>query len=175
MVEDKTGNIHKAHTLMKWWYSVPIFRPKFFSMQGICTFTVTTSHNNRDIKALLVPGDNASNKTIRQETEPCVTDGNTRRVGNISRALLVGDQQRQYANGDEPAHTVRALNTGGSPPRGLFSGRVVKMTLRALARFQSIPDDYILPDNKRLAMTVIGNAVPPLMYQKIIGQLIYVR
>jgi len=42
------------------------------------------------------------------------------------------------------------------------------MTPRALARFQSFPDDYILPDSNRLACKIIGNAVPPLMYQKIV-------
>lgn len=50
----------------------------------------------------------------------------------------------------------------------LSSGRVVKMTPRALARFQSFPDSYILPDKALLACTVIVNAVPPLLYQRVI-------
>lgn len=57
-------------------------------------------------------------------------------------------------------------------PAWLSSGRVVAMTPRCLARFQSFPDAYILPDKKSLAATVIGNAVPPLLYEKIVRQLV---
>jgi DNA (cytosine-5)-methyltransferase 1 len=41
------------------------------------------------------------------------------------------------------------------------------MTPRALARFQSVPDTYILPDKRTLAAKVIGNMVPPLLMQRI--------
>ena len=43
--------------------------------------------------------------------------------------------------------------------------RVVKMTPRALARFQSFPDWYKLPEKISLACKIIGNACPPLMYE----------
>lgn len=49
----------------------------------------------------------------------------------------------------------------------LPSARVVGMTPRALARFQSFPDSYRLPASRTLAAKVIGNAVPPLMVQKL--------
>jgi site-specific DNA-cytosine methylase len=45
----------------------------------------------------------------------------------------------------------------------LAHGSVVAMTPRALARFQSFPDSYQLPEARTLASRVIGNAVPPLM------------
>lgn len=45
-------------------------------------------------------------------------------------------------------------------------------TDRALARFQSFRDSYILPDGQGLACKIIGNAVPPLMYQKIVTELV---
>jgi site-specific DNA-cytosine methylase len=45
----------------------------------------------------------------------------------------------------------------------LNQGHVVSMTTRALARFQSLPDSYRLPENKSLACTIIGNGVPSLM------------
>ena len=54
----------------------------------------------------------------------------------------------------------------------LSSGRVVKMTPRALARFQSLPDSYILPDKASLACTVIGNMVPSLLMQQIVEPLL---
>jgi site-specific DNA-cytosine methylase len=38
---------------------------------------------------------------------------------------------------------------------------------RVFARIQSFPDAYALPDKASLATTVIGNAVPPLLSQRI--------
>jgi len=42
------------------------------------------------------------------------------------------------------------------------------MSPRCLARFQSVPDDYVLPENDTLAVRVIGNMVPPLMMQRLL-------
>lgn len=99
------------------------------------------------------------------------------------RAFIVGGQfgkpddgsgeprPPQTRNKLEPVFTVTARNKGDW--RAWLSwGRVVKMTPRALARFQSFPDSYILPDSNRLACKIIGNAVPPLMYQKIVVELL---
>lgn len=47
------------------------------------------------------------------------------------------------------------------------SGRVVRMTPRALARFQTVPDWYILPEKTAFACKIIGNGVPCLMMQRI--------
>jgi DNA (cytosine-5)-methyltransferase 1 len=44
---------------------------------------------------------------------------------------------------------------------------VVKITPRGLARFQSVPDWYILPKPDTLAAKIIGNGVPCLLYQRI--------
>jgi site-specific DNA-cytosine methylase len=74
--------------------------------------------------------------------------------------------------GDEPCFTLTS-GTGQRRPARAYDGvgRVVAMTARALARFQSFPDAYILPESKTLAAKIIGNAVPPLGFQKIIGGL----
>jgi site-specific DNA-cytosine methylase len=96
-----------------------------------------------------------------------------------ARAWLVGDQAAshgtgvQVASANEPAFTLTTRASGGTQPRAwLSAGRVVRMTPRALARFQSLPDWYALPDRASLACTVIGNAVPSLMMRKIVEQLI---
>jgi DNA-cytosine methyltransferase len=52
----------------------------------------------------------------------------------------------------------------------LSQGRVVAMTPQALARFQSIPDSYELPEKTSLACRIIGNAVAPLLMEKIIKE-----
>lgn len=65
----------------------------------------------------------------------------------------------------EPIFTVR----GGNMPRAWLSqGRIVSMTPRALARFQSIPDSYLLPEKNSLACRIIGNAVPCLLMRRIV-------
>ena len=67
------------------------------------------------------------------------------------------------ADSRSPVWTL-AQSSGGGRYRGwLDSGRVVKMTPRALARFQTVPDSYILPAKASLACTVIGNGVPCLL------------
>lgn len=70
----------------------------------------------------------------------------------------------------QPIFTMRAQQN--NPRAWLSQGKVVSMTPRALARFQSFPDSYRLPDSKTLAARGIGNAVAPLLYQRIIEGLL---
>lgn len=76
---------------------------------------------------------------------------------------------------DEPMFSI--TDQGKAYSRALRSGRVVRMTPRCLARFQSVPDWYILPEpgtewanlepGNGLACEVIGNGVPSLLAQRI--------
>jgi len=90
-----------------------------------------------------------------------------------ARAVLVGDNTNTTSNSkihreaDEPCLTVRK-SSGGNNLKGV-TRRVVQMTPRALARFQTFPDEYELPDSKSLACRIIGNAVPPLLMKKCIS------
>lgn len=107
--------------------------------------TITTSHNNRDIKAFV---------------------SNTRELHKTEAGAKYTTATQQT-----PIYTIVPTSSGARHKAWLSSGRVVKMTPRALARFQSFPDWYILPDKAALATKVIGNAVPPLMYKKVIEAL----
>lgn len=60
---------------------------------------------------------------------------------------------------EAPAMTIPA--TDRHARRALAQGRVVRMTPRCLARFQSFPDRYELPGGTTLACRGIGNAWPP--------------
>jgi len=75
-----------------------------------------------------------------------------------------GNEKRKYRLAEEPAKTATA---GGGRNNAYANGRVVKMTPRAIARFQSFPDWYVLPDKLTLACYGLGNAVPPLFAQKL--------
>lgn len=69
----------------------------------------------------------------------------------------------------EPSPTLRAMSRwGGSHLFDLVNGSVIKKTTpRCLARLQSFPDNYQLPDRTGLAVKIIGNAVPPLAMKAI--------
>lgn len=97
-------------------------------------FTVTTSHNQRDMRAVMVNGDN----------------------GSRDLSVLPNEQ---------PSFTVR--DGARTISRAITPHRIVAMTPRCLARFQSFPDWYALPDKRSLAAKGIGNAVPPLLMQRI--------
>ena len=73
---------------------------------------------------------------------------------NYAGELSITPESTPTITSTQPQHPFRAW---------LSQGRVVKMTPRALARFQSFPDWYQLPDKVALACRIIGNAVPPLM------------
>lgn len=74
---------------------------------------------------------------------------------------------------NNPIFTITASHYKRLIRTRLPHGKVVSMTTRALARFQSFPDWYILPDNKTLATHGIGNAVPPKMYEAILKSLVF--
>jgi len=89
------------------------------------------------------------------------------------RAWLVGEDSKiGMVADDQPSMTLVSSHRSGNTRAWLSAGRVVKMTPRALARFQSFPDSYVLPDRASLACTVIGNAVASLMMRRIVEQLI---
>lgn len=74
---------------------------------------------------------------------------------------------------EEPTRVVNASNSQ-SWRAWLAQGLVIKMMPRALARFQSFPDWYALPDKNSLAVTIIGNAVPPLLMREVVLPLLEV-
>ncbi len=124
-------------------------------------------------RAFIVDGCNAGGDPTTRRSEPYFSVTAESHKG-MARAFLVGGQYGQPAGTpnrsaqctDGPAFTVTAVNKGDWT--GAAAGHVVQMTPRALARFQSFPDWYELPEKKSLACHVVGNAVPPLLYQRVI-------
>ena len=92
-----------------------------------------------------------------------------------ARAFLVsgGNSYTPILAGDAPSVKLGASPSTAAGHRAwLTTGRVVKMTPRALARFQSFPDWYELPAKASLACTIIGNAAPSLLMQQIVEPLL---
>lgn len=114
---------------------------------------------SNDIKQELEPSQTI-NTQICQMKAFIVDDKQGKRLPDGTRSVAIRQKQ-------EPTFTVQTSH----PIRAwLAQGKVVSMIPRALARFQTFPDQYILPDTKTLSCKIIGNAVPCLMYQKIIEQ-----
>lgn len=95
----------------------------------------------------------------RQAVRAFVVDGQNARADRLT-----------VRTDSQPMHSI--TNQAKAYSRAWLSqGRVVAMTPRALARFQSIPDSYTLPESNGLACRIIGNACPPLLMQRIYEQL----
>ncbi len=109
--------------------------------------TITANRNMRNIRAFVMSGGQAQNFNQR------AVDGST------TKAVI------RYQ--DKPIFTIVA-DMPRQPARAwLDNGKVVKITPRGLARFQSVPDTYALPQNDSLACKIIGNGVPSLLYKVI--------
>lgn len=104
-------------------------------------------------RAFLVESRNTNQKYgdgLREETEPATTITTFSRPAHQPRAFVVdgniNEGERINVRGlDEPFLTVKATDNKRPARAWLSQGRVVKMSARALARFQSFPDSYILP------------------------------
>ncbi len=110
---------------------------------------------------------------IRYAVEPAQTIGANE---HGSKAFIVdcqkagdptGERNLTIRSGDDPMFTLTSSMGVKRPTRAFTGCRIVAMTPRALARFQSIPDWAVLPESKTLAAKVIGNAVPPLVMEKV--------
>jgi DNA (cytosine-5)-methyltransferase 1 len=135
--------------------------------------TIVCGHSINNKVFLIHPTDQRT-MPVRDGDEPCFTV-TTNKGGNQIKALLLentgarSDRPLQYRTADEPSWTVRAMGADSHWHKANVSerGKVLVINPRCLARFQSFPDWYILPDKKAVAGEIIGNAVPPLLAQRI--------
>lgn len=120
-------------------------------------------------RALLVNGQNAGRDlTLADAAAPSFAVTNAAKA--VPRALLVSNAKTEWSDGTRTADTPAFAATqeqGGRLRALLEQGRVVSMTARALARFQSVPDTYRLPTKTALAYRVVGNGVPSLFARRI--------
>lgn len=136
--------------------------------------SVTPQHNGRLRAFLMGKNQDKFGDGLRQWSEPAQTIGANEHgskafiadVSNTSRDATI----RQVG---EPCFTVSvSIASRQSHTMAALGGRVVAMTPRCLARFQSFSDWYQLPASTTLAAKGIGNAVPPLLMQKVYTQLL---
>lgn len=96
---------------------------------------------------------------------------------NTLRAFLIDSQNSRRNDRSTiryetaPAMTVTASSGKHGLPRAFVGGQVVQLTPRAIARLQTFPDSYQLPEARGLACYGIGNAAPPRLMKVIYQQL----
>jgi DNA (cytosine-5)-methyltransferase 1 len=68
---------------------------------------------------------------------------------------------------DQPARTVTSSHNNTHRRVVLADGRILRFSPRESARLQTFPDHYIWPAQVTLAQEIIGNAVPPLLVERL--------
>lgn len=137
--------------------------------------TVKASEEVGRLKAVLVEGDAAGARPplVLDVDVPAFTL-KTAGGGRVHRAVLFSDQTDgdfgvSMRSDKDPAQTV-VVGNARKHIRAvtLADCRVVSLTPRCLARFQTIPDSYLLPESRTLAAKIIGNAVPCEMVRRLL-------
>lgn len=87
----------------------------------------------------------------------------------VHRAWLVSGTDGTSRHDRQPSFTITASQgEHGTRPKAQFASGVYRLSVGALADIQSFPPSYKLPPTTGLAMRIIGNAVPPLLMQRVI-------
>lgn len=113
----------------------------------------------------------SSTMEIRGEGVPAASQVAGPRNAN-QKAFIINGTPNDYGKSvtikkqDEPVFT-QTSTAEKRPQRAHVNGRVVKMTVHALARFQTFPDSYIGATTR-----IIGNAVPPIGFANVMRNLI---
>ena len=111
-------------------------------------------------KAARIPADTITSNTNQTGVRAFIVGGQYQTPNTVKNRIV------QNRHCDSPIWTIAAseqLDTRA----GLSQGRIVSMTPRCMARFQTLPDWYNLPESNKLACKGIGNMHPPLWYEKI--------
>ncbi len=116
---------------------------------------------------------------MRSPDRPCFTqtatiDKHPTRCVLIENTGARSDRELQAREATEPCWTLRAMGQDGHYHRAnaILNTRIVALDIACLARLQSFPDNYQWSGKKSLDGKIIGNSVPPLMYQKILQSII---
>jgi DNA (cytosine-5)-methyltransferase 1 len=127
---------------------------------------------------LIDTNDTIRNCTVKGANEPSFTlrASVTRRPSTTPQAILIENTGARSGRiltrtEEQPAWTIRAMGHDNHWHRmnALFDSRVVTLSIHCLARLQSFPDNYQWSGHKATDGTAIGNSVPPLMAEKIVG------
>lgn len=134
-------------------------------------FTLRASDHNAPLRAFIVSAGSDGHRLsvpTRDAGEPMLTL-TPGAEGRVRAYLMDGDNARADSGepivpaGVQPAMTVRGSRSSATRA---YVGRWVRMTVQALGRFQTLPDEYV-----GATSTIVGNGVPCLLAQRIMESL----
>ena len=124
--------------------------------------------NSASWRAFVMQVQGQSVKGYKDEGEPMQALMGTHSAGKYRAFILDGQlnegERITIRDDDQPIFTQSS--SASRPPARAYVGRVVKMDIRCLGRFQTVPDSY-----RGLTVKINGNGVPCLMAQKILETL----
>jgi site-specific DNA-cytosine methylase len=124
--------------------------------------------NDADSRNPYIPGERPSGTLVANDT-----GGSVPRLFVDGKLSTSGDKKTlQVAGEDRPDRTILTSHAAFRDGRIQLPGTVKKLTPRALARLQTIPDWVVLPEKSRIAVSAIGNGVPCLFMQRLAEQLV---
>ena len=132
--------------------------------------TITANRNQKGIRAFVMNAQGENGKGYREADEPMQTQTASNTPGKYAAFILDGQASKNgekltIRDGTDPIYTMTS-SAERRPARAHVDGRIVKMTIKALGRFQTVPDWY-----QGLTVKINGNGVPCLMAQKILETL----
>jgi DNA (cytosine-5)-methyltransferase 1 len=140
--------------------------------------TITAAHGANKYRAFIVgdqyqTSNNGTPRTVQNKGRDCPVWTITASEHGDTRAFILGQGTRSTPLlADNPSQTITANSNQTGVKAAVSPHRIVSMTPRALARFQSFPDWYKLPASRTLACRGIGNAMPSVWYEKILKGLL---
>jgi DNA (cytosine-5)-methyltransferase 1 len=138
---------------------------------------------NAQAKALLVDEKQLCanrERQIRAEQQPIFTITDSAHTALLVERVGGYDDNKKVRSPEQPAWTIKAgIGTDGKGCNRssfidavLSQANVRRLNTKALARLQAFPDSYQWSGKNSVDIRGIGNAVPPLMMQKLLEQII---
>lgn len=143
-------------------YGVPQNRERLIILaQKLDLFPAPSSERKTLMEAISdLPEPNGVNAHVAFETLP-ETVAKIKELPQGGKLSAKYNFCRQRVHADKPSKTITTNNMYIHPYQDRF------LTPRELARLQSFPDDFVFCGSKTSMVKQIGNAVPPLLAQKI--------
>lgn len=123
-----------------WWDSVKDLNPDTFPESRFAQWQIDRLPANPE--TIIVHSNDMRSMPVRKSNEPVFT-------------VMAGSSKR-YATSTLPRIYIEQCQ------------KVVRATPRCLARWQTVPDWYVLPSKRGLSVYLIGNGVPCLLMQRVL-------
>ncbi len=135
-------------------------KPTLFQLPTWLSWYETLKNNNELIN--LKPCELTKRQRARVESHPAYSMG----VPFLVDMRNGGSRKFTYRLASQPSYTITATASKGHG-KIFYRGNWYRMSQRAYALIQTVPDSYKLTGNKRVNQMIIGNGIPPLFARRL--------